>query len=200
VGAGAESNRLFRQRSESDSNAVAHQFFTTHEGLENMNPLALFVALLALVMGALDTETGVAGAALASAAAVAVPAGGRRRKLTDEAAQIHKDLSTLRSVEPADEAEATSLSARVDELAKRADVVAGELEREAALDAKLARMVTSAGGDGCDPLLVPRSVHTATGGEKRRLTRFGRAHDFESDDQAESVGRVLCDIAKGRRG
>lgn len=163
-----------------------------------MNPLVLFVALLALVLGAIDAETGVTGAALATAAVLAVPASNRRR-LTDEAAKIHSDLTALRSAEPKDADEAAAMAARVDELAKRADEVAGEIERENKLDAIMARG-RAAVGDGCDPLNIPRGVHSSVGGgEKRRLTRYGKPHDFDSDDQAESVGRMIADIAKGRR-
>ena len=161
-----------------------------------MNPLVLFIALIALVLGAVDAEAGIAGAALASAAVIAVPS--NRRRLTDEAAKIHSDLTALRAAEPKDADEATTMATRVDELAKRADEVAGEIERENRLDAILARG-RAAVGDGCDPLNVPRGVHSAVGGEKRRLTRYGKPHDFDSDDQAESVGRMLSDIAKGRR-
>lgn len=164
-----------------------------------MNPLVMLLALLALVLGAIDTETGVAGAALATAAVVAVPTGGKRRKLSDEAAQINADLTALRSAEPANAEEAATMTARIDDLAKRADEIAGELEREKALDDRLARM-RSAVGDHCDPLPVPRGVHTsAAPGHLRKLSRFGKQHDFESDDQAEAIGVMLRDIARGNR-
>lgn len=164
-----------------------------------MNPLALFVALLALVLGAFDTETGVAGAALASAVAVAVPNGGTRRRLTDEAAKIHADLTILRSAEPKDETEATAMAARVDELAKRADEITSLIERENHLDSILAKSRATV-GDGCDPLVIPRGVHSSTTpASLRKLSRFGRAHEFESDDQAEAIGLMLRDLAKGKR-
>lgn len=159
--------------------------------------LALFALAVVAVCG---PDSSVVGLALAvPAALLAVPAGGKRRRLTDEAAKIHSDLSALRLVEPSTEEESATLAGRVDELAKRADVVAGELEREAALDLRMSRMVVAGGGDGCDPLQVPRGVHS--GGEKRanRLTRFGKPHEFESDEAAESVGKLLRGLRDGRQ-
>ena len=104
-----------------------------------MNPLALFIALLALVLGAIDTEAGVAGAALASAAVFAVP-GSNRRRLVDEAAKISADIEALRSATPESEQETADIVGRIDELAKRADAINAELERENALDARLASL------------------------------------------------------------
>ena len=104
-----------------------------------MNPLALFIALLALALGAIDTETGVAGAALASAAFLAVP-GSNRRRLVDEAAKISADIEALRSATPESEQETADIVGRIDELAKRADAINAELERENALDARLASL------------------------------------------------------------
>lgn len=166
--------------------------------------LPVFVALLAVVLGGvlwLDAggsavaDVGAAGFVLASAAAVAVPAGGQKRKLIDEQAKVHADLLALRSAEPKDAEEAADFEKRCDDLAKRADEIAASLEKENRYQAVIARGVKAVGDSG-DPLGF-RGVHS--GSEKpKRSTRFGKPHGFESDEQAESVGAMLRDIARGK--
>jgi HK97 family phage major capsid protein len=66
-------------------------------------------------------------------------------KLQDEAAEIHEEITTLRAVEPADDAEKTRITERLAEREARADQISVEAKRERELDAKLTelRSVTS---------------------------------------------------------
>ena len=117
------------------------------------------------------------------------------RQLQDEAATLTKTIADLRSVEPKDDADRTSIEERLAAAEKRADEVASLAKREQDLDARLAALqaVTA-------PSESRRSVD---GGEqfkpaKRAVLGGGTRNRFDTFEAAEGVGVALRDLAHGR--
>lgn len=117
------------------------------------------------------------------------------RQLQDEAATLTKTIADLRSVEPKDDADRTSIEERLAAAEKRADEVASLAKREQDLDARLAALqaVTA-------PSESRRSVD---GGEqfkpaKRAVLGGGTRNRFDTVEAAEGVGVALRDLAHGR--
>lgn len=111
------------------------------------------------------------------------------RQLQDESVAVAAEIETLRSVQPADEAEAKSVEERLTAAAKRADEIAVEARREQDLDAKIAglREIRSSDSDAKPAQRKAPAIHVRAGGVK----------GYESADQAAVVGQYLRGLARG---
>lgn len=117
------------------------------------------------------------------------------RQLQDEAATLTKTIADLRSVEPKDDADRTSIEERLAAAEKRADEVASLAKREQDLDARLAAL---------QAVTAPSESRRAVdGGEqakpaKRAVLGGGTRNRFDTVEAAEGVGVALRDLAHGR--
>lgn len=121
------------------------------------------------------------------------------RKLQDEAAELVQTITTLRAMEPKDEADEASIRERLDEAQKRCDVVTAAAAREQELDKRVAaaQAITSPGSQIGD--------QSGSQAQRKRvaLPSIGSRADsvvkFESREQARDLGLFLRDLAKGER-
>lgn len=117
------------------------------------------------------------------------------RQLQDEAATLTKTIADLRSVEPKDDADRTSIEERLAAAERRADEVASLAKREQDLDARLAAL---------QAVTAPSESRRAVdGGEqakpaKRAVLGGGTRNRFDTVEAAEGVGVALRDLAHGR--
>lgn len=115
-----------------------------------------------------------------------------RRRLADEAAKVNADLELLRNAAPEGEQEAADNLGRIEELAKRADEIATELERENAIDARLARMRTSVGDQA-----EQRGRSDDEAREIVRPAQFG-VRKVSDEARALRIAQYLRDLRDGR--
>lgn len=114
------------------------------------------------------------------------------RQLQDEAATLTKTIADLRSVEPKDDADRTSIEERLAAAEKRADEVASLAKREQDLDARLAALqsVTAAS--------EPRSVvEEAEVPQPQAADIRSGVRAFSSPKAADAVGRYLRALYTG---
>jgi HK97 family phage major capsid protein len=116
-------------------------------------------------------------------------------RLQDESATITAEIETLRSVEPADDAEKARVEGRMAELSRRADELGIEAKAERDLDAKLEALrsvrasdsdARKAGGDEAVELR-DKANHSIAGGLR----------GFTSRKAANAVGEYLRQVVAG---
>lgn len=114
----------------------------------------------------------------------------RLAQLRDESVAITAEIETLRSIQPADEAETKSVEERLAAASKRADEIRAEAEKEIALDAKVEalRGIRTSDSDA-KPAAVRKApaIHVRAGG----------VPGYESADEATVAGRFLRSLAHG---
>jgi HK97 family phage major capsid protein len=118
----------------------------------------------------------------------------RKRQLQDEAAKLTSQIDELRNMTPADEAEAATISQRLDEAAQKAEKVIPELAKEQALDDRL-KALRSTVVDACehrDALAANEIPTLETSGEVAKRA-------FGSTAEARKVGLALRSIARGEQ-
>lgn len=113
--------------------------------------------------------------------------------LTDEAAELANTITTLRAVETTDEAEARSISDRLEAATKRSDEVTEELARERMLDAKVETLRSVVKSDS-----EPRGVIESVEAKKAPAVHVfpSQAKGFRSTAEAEVAGRALRALAR----
>ena len=109
-------------------------------------------------------------------------------RLQDESVAVAAEIETLRSVTPADEAEAKGVEERLAAAEKRADEIAVEAKRERDLDARLEALRSVRGSDSdAKPTRKAPAIHV----------RGGDVKGYSSTDEAVVAGRYLRGLARG---
>jgi len=111
-------------------------------------------------------------------------------RLQDESVAIENEIASLRSVVPADEAEAKSVEERLATASKRADEIAVEAKNERDLDARLEslRAVRSSDSDAKKPeVRKAPAIHVRAGG----------VQGYENGESAAVAGQYLRGLARG---
>lgn len=119
------------------------------------------------------------------------------RLLSDESVAVENEITSLRSMEGKDEAEARSISERLAAAQKRALEIAAESQREHDLDAAVAAMQSVRSSDKSRDEVEKQFRDDAGKDEFAAPDIRAGVKAFRNTKIAEAAGRYLCSIATG---
>jgi HK97 family phage major capsid protein len=117
-------------------------------------------------------------------------------RLQDDAAKVAAEITDLRSIEPADDAERTRIEERLAALSERSDVIANEAAAERALDEKLASLRGVTGASPSSPKPAEQAISPEP---SERPDIRGGVRAFRSAKVAADVGEFLVRLASGEK-